>query len=578
LPVDDRAAAFHGFGMNARWAAIVAVLVPGIARADEQPIPLDGTIEAGGLDHVFVDFEVPDGIVEIEVQHDDNSDADILDWGVYDPQGFRGWGGGNGEPAVIGIAAASRSYVPGPIAAGTWRVVIGKAKIVNSPVAYSLTVVLRDVATLAQQPERSPYVAAAALSDEARWYAGDFHSHSRESGDAQPTSEEMATFARGRGLDFIEMSDHNVLTQLDFIGAVQPDHPDLLLVPGMEFTTYAGHANAIGATIWVDHKIGQPDVTIAGAFAALHDQGALVSINHPALDLGDVCIGCAWDHDIDPLAIDGVEIATTGWSAAGRLFDDEAIAFWDDLCDMGAHAAALGGSDDHSGGMADGAFSSPIGDPTTMVFAEELSVAALLEGIRASRTVVKLQGPGDPMVELVALREYEGDTVRADMPVDYRVTVTGGSGLGLRIVQDGMKGGTIDIDADPFEHAFTLESPADGETRVRAELLDGTQRRVVTSHVWQRGCDEVCSDPPPGADTSGSGDSSGSASGTSSSTTTGGETSGSDTTGAGAANDDGASGCGCRTTSHPAGLLALTLLACGPWRRRSVAGCSSSRS
>src|SRR6185503_19885306 len=115
-------------------------------------------------------------------------------------------------------------------------------------------------------------------------------------------------FARGRGLDFIELSDHNVLSQLDLVGAVQPDHSYLLLVPGMEFTTYAGHANAIGATQWVDHKIGQPDVTIAGAFAALHEQGALVPINHPVLDLGDVCIGCAWDHEIDPASIDAVEI------------------------------------------------------------------------------------------------------------------------------------------------------------------------------------------------------------------------------------------------------------------------------
>ena len=555
-----------------RWAAILVMLVPGVAAADETVLPLDGEIAAGGLDHEFVEFDVPEGIVEIEVQHDDGSDADILDWGLYDANGFRGWGGGNGEPAIVGIDAASRSYVPGPIDAGTWRVVIGKAKIVNSPVAYSLSVVLRDVATLAPQPERSAYAPAAALSDEARWYAGDFHAHSRESGDAQPSIDELAAFARGRGLDFVEMSDHNVLTQLDFIGAVQPEHGDILLVPGMEFTTYAGHANAIGATQWVDHKIGQPDVTIAGAFAALHEQGALVSINHPVLDLGDVCIGCAWDHEIDPLSIDAVEIATTGWDAAGRLFDDEAIAFWDDLCDLGAHAAAVGGSDDHSAGASEGAFSSPIGDPTTMVFARELSVAALLEGIRTSRTVVKLQGPADPMVELVALREYDGDTVHADLPVDYEVTVTGGMGFRLRLVQDGEKGGAVDVDADPFVHAFTLDSPADGETRVRAELLDGNSRAVITSHIWQRACADVCSDPEGGADTTTGGD-------TTTTTTTAGtseggtsSTGGSDGTEGGAA-DDGGSGCGCTNGPDRMGLLALSLLGCGWWRRRSRTGC-----
>ncbi|HET6584212.1 MAG TPA: CehA/McbA family metallohydrolase, partial [Nannocystaceae bacterium] len=317
-----------------------ALALPRTALAGEQTLMFDGEVPAGGLDHVFVDFEVPEGIVEIEVRHDDMSTANILDWGVYDPDGHRGWGGGNSEPAVIGIEAASRSYVPGPIAAGTWRVVIGKAKIPESPATYHLEIVLRTTATLAPQPERAPYESVAPLVDEARWYAGDFHAHSRESGDARPDIAEMATFARGRGLDFVELSDHNVVSQSDFIAAIQPDHPELLLVPGIEFTTYDGHANAIGATVWVDHKIGQPDVTIAAAIAAIHDQGALVSINHPALAIGDFCIGCAWGHEVDPLTIDAVEIATTGLDQAGGLFDEQAIAFWDELCDQGAHAAA----------------------------------------------------------------------------------------------------------------------------------------------------------------------------------------------------------------------------------------------
>ncbi len=552
--------------MRVRWAALFVSLSPALASADETSIVLDGEIEAGGLDHELVAFEVPEGIVEIEVRHADGSSTDILDWGLDDPQGFRGWGGGNEEPAVVGIDAASRSYLAGPIEAGTWHVVIGKAKITESPLAYSLEVVLRDEATLAPQPERSTYAPAAALVSEARWYAGDFHAHSRESGDARPPLDEMATFARGRGLDFVELSDHNTVSQLDFIGAVQPDHPELLLVPGIEYTTYAGHANAIGATAWVDHRIGQEGVTIAGAFAAIREQGGLVSINHPALDLGDLCIGCAWDHELDPSSIDAVEIATTGLDQAGRLFDDEAIAFWDDLCDLGAHAAAIGGSDDHKAGVDTGLFQSPIGDPTTMVFASELSVAALLDGIRASRTVVKLQGPDDPMVELVALREHDGDTVHADLPVDYEVTVTGGSGLRLRVVQDGMPGSAVVIDADPFVHAFAIASPSEGETRVRAELLEDTQRRVITSHVWQRACDETaCTDPPGGVDTSGG---TASTSSTGSTGSSGGAGTESGDTGSDPGADTPATGCGC--ASGPSGSFAvgLLLLGCRRWRRR----------
>ena len=471
-------------------------LFPAGARAGEQIVPLVGEVVAGPPDHVLVPFEVPAGTAEIEVRHDDQSADNILDWGLVDPDGFRGWGGGNDEPAIVGVDAASRSYVPGPITPGTWHLVIGKAKIEVSPATYDVEVVLRTTATLAPQPERTAYAPSDPLVVEARWYAGDFHVHSRESGDARPPLDEIATFARSRGLDFVELSDHNVLTQNDFIVAAQADHPELLLIPGMEFTTYAGHANAIGATAWVDHKIGQPGVTIEGAIAGFADRGALVSINHPVLDLGTFCIGCAWDHEIDPGTIHAIEIATTGLDQAGGLFDDQAIEYWDDLCDAGAHLAALGGSDDHRAGVDLGGFQSPIGDPTTMVHATELSVAGLLQGIRDSRTVVKLQGPDDPMIELDSVRRTSGDTIWADFPVTYDILVTGGGGLSVHIVRDGIDVEEFTVQGDPFATTIAIASLEAGETRTRVELHDDLGRRVITSNIWQRRCDATrCDDP-----------------------------------------------------------------------------------
>src|SRR4029077_17235421 len=116
-------------------------------------IPLEGTVPAGEETHFFLPFDVPAGIAEIEVQHDDLSDTNILDWGLDDPNGFRGWGGGNTEPAIVGIEAASRSYVPGPIPSGHWEVVVGKAKVRELPARYSVQVTLRTVPTLAPQTE-----------------------------------------------------------------------------------------------------------------------------------------------------------------------------------------------------------------------------------------------------------------------------------------------------------------------------------------------------------------------------------------------------------------------------------------
>jgi hypothetical protein len=458
-----------------------AVLAPSAAWAENQVLTFDGTVTPGGLDHVFVEFDVPAGFHEIQVQHANVTGNDtILDWGLDDPAGFRGWGGGNVEPAVVGDLAASRSYLAGPITPGKWRVVIGKAKLLGMPVAYHVVVTLRDTPSLPPQPERAPYVEHAPLSSESRWYAGDLHVHSIESGDARPPLDEVASFARSQGLDFVELSDHNTVSQLDFIDDVQSRHPDILLLPGVEYTTYAGHANGIGATTWVDHKIGQPGVDIASAAALFRAQGALFSINHPLYDLGNACIGCSWKHVLSKDAIDAVEIGTGG---SVDLFVDQTLAFWDSICASGRHAAALGGSDDHSAGQSEGAFSTPIGTPTTYVYAHGLGASALLDGIRAGRTVVKLHGPSDPMAEVSSLVAAEGDTVHAETTLLHG-RVIGGRGLQARWVKNGAAGEPFDLAKDTVDFDLEVRAPDTGEDRYRVEVLRGGHPTTVTSHLW----------------------------------------------------------------------------------------------
>ncbi|MHB8874278.1 MAG: hypothetical protein ACYC8T_11375, partial [Myxococcaceae bacterium] len=236
-----------------RLPCVLLFLLPSLCALAQVPLVLEGDLPDGGPDFLVLPFEVPAGIGEVEVRHQSLSADNILDFGVRDPERIRGWGGGNTEPALIGAAATSRSYFTGPLPAGTWGVDVGRAKILTRPARYHVEVTLRPAPTLPAQPERRPYEHAPALETGARWYAGDLHVHTLESGDAKPTLDAVATFARGRGLDFVELSDHNTVSQLDFMGEVQPRHPALLLVPGVEFTTYNGHANGIGATKYVDH-------------------------------------------------------------------------------------------------------------------------------------------------------------------------------------------------------------------------------------------------------------------------------------------------------------------------------------
>lgn len=439
----------------------------------ETRISLRGEVPAGSETHFFLPFEVPHGVAEIEVRHDDLSSENILDWGLDDPNGFRGWGGGKGDPAVVGRDAASPSYVPGPLPAGTWEVVVGKAKVREFPARYEVDVILRDAPTLAAQPEREPYVDPPSLESGGRWYAGDFHSHTIES-DGTPTIDELIRFAEDRGLDFLLMSEHNTVSQLSWYADAQRE-TGVLLLPGMEFTTYAGHANTIGTTEWLDHRVGVRGATIEAAIADTHAQGGLFSINHPLLNVGDLCIGCGWLWDVDPGTIDGVEV----W---GSIFTG--VAFWEDLLARGSHAAAIAGSDDHRGGEGEGALYTPLASPTTMVWAEELSVAGILQGIREGRTVVKIAGMQAPMIETALAGERVGDTVHADRAV-LQATVTGAEGSLLRIWRNGELLETIPIDSDPFVHSRDVRAPDQGEDRYRHDVFDGAVR-TIASHVWLR--------------------------------------------------------------------------------------------
>lgn len=491
---------------------------------DPPPIHIMGAAPEGPDDFFFVDFVVPEGIVEIEVEHASLPSGKSLDWGLDDTNGFRGWGGGKSENAIVGVQAASPAYIPGPIPAGTWQVVVGKPT--GTPAEYEINILLRTEATLEPQP-RTPYEDPGTLLDDARWYAGDLHVHTHHS-DGPPSIRETLEFAREVGMEFIVLSEHNTNSGLSLYGSVQPDFPELLIVPGVEWTTYAGHANAFGAVDWVDFKVGVAGVTVEGAIDAYHDQAALFSPNHPKVPGAPVCVGCPWEYDVDPTTVDGIEVRGGIWPA---------IDYWEEMCANGSHATAVGGSDDHEAGQGSGGLYSPIGEPTTMVYAEELSVNGILEGIRSGRVVVKINSPDDPMLDTQLSGERIGHTVFADTAT-LSVLVTEGEGRTVRVIKNGAIVETVSVTSDPFTHEMNVEAPAEGEDRYRHQVMDGDKPLTIGSYVWLRA--EESGAPDAGVPDGGTNPS------------------------------DSSSGCSCRiasATDYDTALL-LTALALGAWYSR----------
>jgi MYXO-CTERM domain-containing protein len=472
------------------WPLLAATL------CSSTPAHLEADVPVAGGDYVEVAFEVPAGTQEIHIAHGDGSSTVILDWGVWSPDGFRGWGGGLTDDAVIGIDQSSRGYLPGPIAPGTWTIVVGKALLDAGGGHYAIDVACSATQTLPVRPKApfSPVV----LASERRWYRGDFHVHSEQSGDAAATFDEIHALARERGLDFVNLSDHNTVAQHALAAAYLQAHADLLLLRGAEITTYAGHGNAVGLRDYVDHRIGLRGRAIRGVLADVAAQQAIFIVNHPALDLGTVCLGCAWHHaDTDWSQVAGIEILTGNWTFGATGFVPQVIAMWDGLLDQGYRIAAIGGSDDHTAGRSEGPTGAPIGSPTTRVLADNLGEAAIVDAIRHGRTMVQLRGPDDPIVD-VTMRTATGGSAEIGDDVDdvdrvrIALHVTGGDRTFAQLWRNGVQvGDNVAITSDDVATEL-VDTPGPGDFRYRVELTNLTgQRVVVTSHFYVHAVDAM---------------------------------------------------------------------------------------
>jgi hypothetical protein len=457
-------------------------------------VHLEGDVTAPGGDYVDVAFTVPAGTVEIQISHSDNSSNSILDWGVWSPEGFRGWAGGLTDDAIIGVEQSSRSYLPGPITPGMWTLSIGKAQLEAAGAHYTVDIECRDTATLAVLPKAAfdPVV----LSPERRWYKGDFHVHSIQSGDATATFDQIHTYATGRGLDFVNLSDHNTFSQHALIAALQPSFSDLLMLRGAEITTYSGHGNSVGTSGYVEHRLGKDGRTVAGIVEDVAAMDGVFIVNHPVLDLGTACIGCSWGHvDDTPWdKVSAMELITGNFDIGVQAFVPRVVTLWDSLLDAGNHIAVVGGSDDHRAGMDTGPTSSSIGSPTTLVLADNLSEAAIIDAIRKGRTVVQLRGPDDPAVEMKIGTAEIGDTVDDVANVTITAHVVGAeTGMIVQLWRDGVKLTQKPVTGTDFTTTFD-DTPGAQTRRYRLELInDLNQRIVVTSHIWVNGIpDDGC--------------------------------------------------------------------------------------
>jgi predicted metal-dependent phosphoesterase TrpH len=464
-----------------RWALcfVFFALVPwGVAQQD---LVLTGDVKGSQHKTYFdVPFTVPAGVhrISVDFHYTGKDQRATLDIGIADPHRFRGESGGNKSHFTIGEADATPSYLPGEIPAGVWRLIIAVPNMRPGVVSHYTAEIhfnsrVEDAAFTVQP-----------LEEGTRWYRGDLHMHTGHS-DANCNSQSgqkvpcplflTVQAAAARSLDFISITDHNTDSHYADERELQPYFDHLLLIPGREMTTFHGHFNVFGVTQFIDWR-----VDLNSMLRDARAKGGIASVNHAGAPEGEECMGCRWmpPADADMGLFSAVEVINYGDQM------DSNAKYLDSQLRAGHRLAAVGGSDNHNATTPPGG-ESAIGWPTTAVEADELSVPAILDGIRRGRTFVDLTASRDKTLDFEAEAESAsakmGGTLHTahETPVHVSIHSVAARGSVVHLLLDGDDSNApLPLQGDAANTTITVGA---GRHWLRVEVHDGSGANELMS-------------------------------------------------------------------------------------------------
>lgn len=422
-----------------------------------------------------VPFDMPPHVQRLEVSYTYSqaiasdpllTGGNTLDIGLFDQRGaeypgagFRGWTGSARREFFITADDATPGYLPGPLEAGRWHISLGFYKSAPDGCHYEIT--LRFLIGEGQR-EQVQFPRLLGLDDRqgtppARpdgWYRGELHCHSWHSdGDADP--REIVAAAQALGLDFLAITDHNSISHLAALARLDPGN--LILIPGVEVTTYKGHWNVWGLDQWIDFRTLNPALMEQSIRRAVQ-LGYLTSCNHPRT------AGPPWEFK----EITGQHCIEV-WNGPWELFNHEALAYWESRLRAGERLVAVGGSDAH---FLHKAHVARIGTPTTWVYCpERLTARGILAGLRAGHAFIS-KAPDGARVYLSSGEAMMGDTVARppDGRLTVRVRVVNGAGLTLELCT--AQGVVARMTISEQDQAFDATVPVAQTPYVRAQVVE----------------------------------------------------------------------------------------------------------
>lgn len=384
--------------------------------------------------YIHLPFDVPEGVGRIDVRYEYTdaigsdpqlTNGNTVDIGIFDARGsafmtdgFRGWSGSARSRFFIAHDDATPGYLAGAIQPGTWSISLGLYKIAPQGCDYRVEIMLTPDDTGAEGvfAPLLPVRSTAGRVKPDGWYCGEMHCHTYHSdGDSDPL--EIVRQVEALGLDFLAITDHNNLSHLARLNTIETP---LLLIPGIEVTTYKGHWNVWGDQGWIDFRV-ESEAQMAQAVAEASRRGYVVSCNHPRP------YGPEWVYgSVD--AFDCIEV----WNGPWPLFNQVALEFWESRLRVGQRYTAVGGSDSH---FLKREHHARLAHPTLWVYCEgQPSAPKLLAALRSGHVAIS-ENPSGARLQLNAGDAMMGDSVScpADGQLSLSTRVLSGAGSTLEL-------------------------------------------------------------------------------------------------------------------------------------------------
>jgi hypothetical protein len=96
--------------------------------------------------------------------------------------------------------------------------------------------------------------------------------------------------------------------------------------------------------------------------------------------------------------VNGGSLAAVGGDIESPI---SGLPFWQEQLHAGRRLVAIGGSDNHRADL-DADQHAAVGRPTTVVHARDLTVPAILDGVRSGRAFIDTEGTGNRMLDVTA--------------------------------------------------------------------------------------------------------------------------------------------------------------------------------